>query len=94
MKARKIIAIDVDGTLTPSVCFTNAEVRRAKVVRGAVTLVNSLFDEGFVVIYTARKDCLMGDTIHWLKKHGFKYHAISNYKMPFDEYIDNDAEKL
>lgn len=94
MKARAIIAVDVCGTLTKSVCFTPSEVRKSKPIKGAVKRVNELFDKGFVVILTARKDELIGPTVMWLHKHGFKYHAISNYKMPFDKYIDNDAEKL
>jgi uncharacterized HAD superfamily protein len=91
---REIIAIDVDGTLTESVCFTKEEVRVALPRDGAVAKVNGLFSKAFVIIYTARRDDLIEDTIIWLRTHGFRYHAISNYKMPFDRYYDNDAEHI
>lgn len=94
MNHRTIIAVDVDGTLTDSVCFTNEEVRNAKPLAGALERVAELYSTGFVVVYTARRDELMQETIKWLKRHGIRYHAISNIKIPFDKYYDNDAEKL
>lgn len=88
---REIIAIDIDGTLTESVCFTVEEVEAAIPRPGAAETVNAAFDQGYVIIYTARRDHLISPTLGWLRRHGFRWHAISNNKIPFDRYIDNDS---
>lgn len=88
---RHIIAVDVDGTLCEEVCWTEEQCIHATPIPSVIEKINNLFETDFVVILTARKDCLMSATFAWLHKHNVRFHAVSNFKMPFDLYIDSDA---
>ena len=88
---RRVIAVDIDGTLCEEVCWTEEQCASATPIHKAIDVVNGLFETDFVVILTARKDHLISATLVWLKRHNVHFHAISNFKMPFDLYIDSDA---
>ena len=87
----KVIAIDLDGTLSEGTSWTPEECLRAKPIKKMVELVNKLHQDHFTVIYTARRHFCYQATIRWLKRHGVKYHAVRFEKMPASLYIDDRA---
>lgn len=91
---KKTYTVDVDGTLCKEECFTVEDCIKATPVKSVVSLVNKLYDSDFVIIYTARRNHLMSATFEWLDKHGIKYHAVSNRKIPLGNgYVDSVAIK-
>lgn len=88
---RKTLGIDFDETLCEEQCFTVEQVRNATPRKDFIEKINKLFDENFIVIYTARRNNLISDSLDWLQKHNVKYHAISNIKVPLDKYVDDKA---
>ena len=84
----KLYAVDCDGTLTSSMCWTPEECLEAEPRKEVIDRVNSLKGV-WIIIYTARADELIPATIKWLCKYNVKYHAISNQKIPADYYIDD-----
>lgn len=94
-KAPKILAVDIDGTLTDAVCFTPDQCRAARVGKVGFEVIRRIEQERrnhLIVIYTARKDHLIQATISWLRKNNIPFDAISNNKMPADIYIDDRSE--
>lgn len=89
----KIYLIDVDGTLCVETCYKPEECLKATPIQKNINKVNKKFLKGFVVIYTARRDPLIPATMRWLRKNLVDYHAISNHKVPGDEYFDNKSVK-
>lgn len=81
----------MDGTLCKEICWTPEDCLKATPIPKAIENVNKLFDTAFVIILTARKNNLMTASKDWLDTHHVKHHAISNFKMPFDQYVDADA---
>jgi DNA invertase Pin-like site-specific DNA recombinase len=87
----QVIAVDCDGTLSRGVCWTVKEVKEAKPRVGIIRQVNRLYLTNFIVIYTARRDHLLVETLKWLRKNGVSFHAISNNKIPAACYLDDKA---
>ena len=85
----KIIAVDCDGTLCNEVCFTPRDCLTSTPIKKNIRKVNELYQDNFIVIYTARRSLLISATLMWLEKHDVKFHAISNRKIPFDIYINS-----
>ena len=83
------IGVDIDETLCRGVCWTTQDIERSKPIPQMVSLVNRLYDDNFIVIYTARRDKLMSATFEWLKRHGIKFHAVSNIKIPLSYLLDS-----
>ena len=79
----------MDGWLAKGVSWTPEEVLKAKPIQKNIDLLNEQSKEGFVIIYTARRDHLITPTIEWLRKHNVRFQAISNNKMPSDIYFDD-----
>ena len=100
MPNKENIGIDFDETLCEEVCYTPEEVLKATPRREFIEKVNKLYDQNFIVIYTARRHKLIPASLDWLDRNGVKYHAISNKKIPLFVYIDdkalhiNDIDKL
>lgn len=88
---RKIIGVDFDETLCEEVCFTPEEARKATPRKEFIEKINKLNESNFIVIYTARRDFLIPESLEWLRKNGVKHHAFSNNKIPLDILIDNGA---
>lgn len=88
---RKIILVDLDGTLCKGEHWRGPECREAKPYPDMIQKVNELYKREFVVIYTARQDYLIEPTIDWLRRNNVKFHAISNNKMPADYYVDDKS---
>lgn len=88
---KKVILVDMDGTLSQGVCWTPEECLGAKPNLSVIKKVNELAKEGFIVIWTARRDKLIPATMQWCRKNGVIFHAISNHKAPADIYIDDNC---
>ena len=87
----RVIACDMDGVLCKEECWNKNEVLNATPNQKNINKINELYNYNFIVIYTARRDHLLPATLEWLRKHGVKFHAISNNKMAADVYIDDKA---
>ena len=88
---RKNIGLDFDETLCEECCFTVDDVRNATPRKDFIKKCNELYDHNFIIIYTARRDHLIAESLEWLRRNGVKYHAFSNIKVPLDCYIDDKA---
>lgn len=91
---RKIVLCDVDGTLCSTTAWNIDDCMKAKPILAHVEKLNRLYEKNFIIIYTARRDCLIEATIYWLKKHGIKFHAFSNNKIPGNIILDEDSAKF
>lgn len=93
--SRRRIGIDLDDTLCIGQHWNTVEqCEEAKPILDMIAIVNELFKDDFIVIYTARQNWLMNVTFDWLDKHGVHYHAVSNRKVPFDLVVDDTALPL
>jgi hypothetical protein len=88
---RKIILLDVDGTLCTGECWTEEEVLKAKPRKDIIEKVNELYKKNFILIYTARQEFLIPSTLIWLRTHGVAFHGWATGKKPGDLYIDDKA---
>lgn len=91
---KKLIAIDLDGTLTKDDCWTNYECLVAEARTDIIKKVRDLYyDRNVIIIYTARPETMRNETEYWLRKNKVKYHAIvmGNNKMGADIYVDDRA---
>ncbi len=88
---RRILLVDVDQTLTNEVCYTETECLNATPKKNIVQKVAQLYEEDFIVIYTARRDHLIPATLEWLRRNNIRWHAFSNLKIPGAGYIDDLA---
>lgn len=86
----KIIAVDLDGTLSPDICWNEEDVEKSAIDLELVEKINQLSQNNLIMIYTGRRDVLIPPTLRWLRKHGVQFHAFSNLKPPFDYYIDQN----
>lgn len=84
-----VIGVDMDGTLTQKVCWSEAECESALPNLAVVAKVNALRKRHYVIIYTARGDELIPATLRWLRKHDVYFIGISNHKQPMDMYLDD-----
>lgn len=87
----RVVAVDMDGTLCNEMCWTPDECIQATPNVRVINKVAKEYREGFVVVYTARKDELIPSTLEWLRRNNVRYHAISNIKIPAEIYIDDKA---
>lgn len=87
---RERIGIDLDNTLCEGNHWdTPEECLEAVPLLDRIADVNKFYKDDFVIIYTARQNFLISATLDWLDKHGVKYHAVANRKVPFDKVIDD-----
>jgi len=90
----KLIAVDLDGTLTKKDCWTSYECLVAEARTDIIKKVRDLYYErNTIIIYTARPESVRNETEYWLRKNGVKYHAIvmGNNKVGADIYVDDRA---
>lgn len=91
---KKLIAVDLDGTLTKDDCWTSYECLVAEARTDIIKKVRDLYYErNTIIIYTARPESMRNATEYWLRKNKVKYHAIvmGNNKMGADIYVDDRA---
>lgn len=97
---KRIINVDVDNTLTNETCFTVEQCLSATPKQHIIDKIARLYEEDYIVIYTARRDVLVPATFEWLRRNNIRWHAFSNQKPPSDAYIDDlaigieDVDKL
>jgi len=95
---KKIIAVDLDGTLTKKGKFpdimnlTPSELEEiyenVKPNKKMINLINKLSDKGHLIyIYTSRWDLFQEITARWLKKHKVKHEFFQMNKNFYDLYI-------
>lgn len=90
----KLIAVDLDGTLTTSNAWTEEECLTAEPRCDIIKKVRDLYyDRNTIIIYTARPETMRNETEYWLRKNKVKYHALvmGNSKMGADIYVDDRA---
>ena len=85
----KVVHIDLDGTLCTGEAFTEEECLNAIPRLDVIRKVNKMFHKKYIVIWTARRNDLIGASITWLNKHAVLYNAIDNKKGATDLYIDD-----
>ena len=86
-----IVAVDMDGTLCNEVCWDKAACLKATPNLKMIAFINKLSLTKHIVVYTARKDELIPNTLEWLRRNEVKFNAISNTKMAADVYIDDKS---
>ena len=91
---QKIICVDIDGTLCEGDAWTEEDCLKAIPIKKNIEKVNQMYQYGFVIMYTARREELIAATLQWLRENGVRYHAISVRKIPTDYYFDDKAAKL
>jgi uncharacterized HAD superfamily protein len=85
----KVLAIDIDNTLTLDTAWTPKDCLKAKPNQEVIDVVNRLYKTNCIIIYTARGEEMRNATEYWLKKHKVRYHAIRMDKMPCDLLLDD-----
>ena len=89
---RKVINVDIDGTLTNGEKFWDTEP--SPNIK-TILLVRELYKKGnSIIIHTARMWECAPDTIAWLTKYRVPYHGIYMAKGDADIYIDDKHVSL
>lgn len=94
MYKAEILAIDIDGTLTKEVCWTEQECLNAAPQEEVIEFLRKEFSKRLVIPLTARRIELATSTLMWLNMHDVPFHAISFNKMPADWYIDDKCTNV
>jgi hypothetical protein len=85
--------VDIDGTICEDVPNEEpARMATAAIFPGALDTINKWYDEGHIItFFTSRTEDHRAVTEEWLKKNGFKYHALLVGKPRGGNYhwIDN-----
>ena len=84
---RKIIAVDLDGTLTNGEPFYKETPTVNQKVANWVK--QQYFDGNVIIIYTSRKQWYYLETKKWLDKNQIYYHALVMGKLTADVYLDD-----
>jgi uncharacterized HAD superfamily protein len=88
----KVIAVDLDGTLTEEICWNKDEILNATPNNKIVRLVNEMYENGyFIIIYSARRRQFKKASEKWLRRNGVNYHQFGPRKMVYDWLIDDHA---
>jgi hypothetical protein len=85
----KIIAVDIDLTIFDYFDLVTKE--SSKLNLEIVHAINKLYENNFIIIYSARLEEDRPDTVRDLKKAGIKYHVLVLEKLKADCYIDDKA---
>ena len=86
---RKVIGIDIDGVLTLDTAWSKEDCLTVRPNQEVIYMVNNLFYEHCIILYTARGEDMRNETEYWLKKNGVKYHALRMDKLPLDILFDD-----
>ena len=85
----KVLVVDVDGTLTEEICWTEEECQNATPNQKMIDKLRELYFQYYIVIGTARRVELATATIKWLYKHDVPFNAIDFRKTAGDLYVDD-----
>lgn len=82
------ILIDIDGTVSEVIpCSESHRFKDAKVINGAVSSINHLYDSGNIITFvTIRPEAYREITENWLKSNGFKYNSLIMNKTKANQY--------
>ena len=96
MKGKKIISVDIDGTLTiDNGKFWKGGIDNVKPNKKIINWVRNQYWAGnIIIIYTARKELHRPETQAWLDKYVVWYHALVMNKLRADIYLDDRNMKL
>lgn len=97
---RKIVAVDLDGTLTKqghfpdiwNLTFLQLEQLYEDVEPNEemISKINMLYDRDYIIyIFTSRWDLYQKQTVDWLKKNNVKHHFLQMNKNFYDYIIDD-----
>lgn len=99
----KIIAVDLDGTLTNVACPENYKKLTIEMLekvylemeanKSMIEKINILAEDNLVYIFTARDDLYQDVTIKWLKRHGVNYKYVIMKKPYYDLLVEDKAIK-
>lgn len=92
--SKKVIAVDLDGTLTleKSGGWNDEQCLKAKPNQKMIDWVNKAWQKGnLIIIYTARRWSRREASKYWLQQHGVKYHTIEMEKLGYDLIVDDKA---
>lgn len=88
---KRVIAVDIDGTLTNEVCWNEEQCRNATPREDVVNLVKEWGKTNFIVFYTARRHNLYEVTNEWIEHQGLGQWPIKMGKLPADCYYDDKS---
>lgn len=99
---KKVVAVDLDGTLTNvryiddfwelSMNNLGEYYEELSPNKEIIDEVNRLYKEGFIInIFTSRWDLYKNQTIRWLIKNNISYHELHMNKPFYDFIIDDKA---
>jgi len=100
---KKIVAVDLDGTLTNENYINGfwslginelAEFYKTKATpnKKIINKLNELYDKGFIInIFTSRWDLFKEQTTTWLENNGIKYNELHMNKPFYDFILDDKA---
>jgi hypothetical protein len=89
MKTRTVLCYDMDGCLCREICWSKEACLQATPNQKMIDDCNGHYEDAITIIYTARADSLLENTVVWLRNHGVRYWGINNTKMHFDNLIDD-----
>ena len=102
MKRQKIIAVDLDGTLTKKGFFpdfmdlTPNQLKEtfdnAEPDKEMIKIINDYVEKGYLVyVFTSRQDIHQNQVSKWLKKHKINVNFFIMNKPYYDLLIDDKA---
>ena len=81
----------MDNTLCKGLCWTPAQCLKAVPNTSVINKINKMGLEGYIIIWTARRDHLIPATMEWCRRNGVHFQAISNNKSAGDLMVDDLA---
>lgn len=99
MNTRKVLLIDIDGTVCEDIKNEDSHLySSAKPFNDAKVILNRWYDEGHhITFFTARETKDRDVTEEWLNSNGFKYHGLIMDKPRIkdgEEYLWIDNRKV
>jgi hypothetical protein len=86
-KNRRVIAVDLDATLTNG---ENSYIVEPTPQQKHIDIIRALYKKGYIIIiHTARWWEYSCETVAWLIKNRVPFHGIMMGKMGADAYIDD-----
>jgi len=91
--ANKLIAVDLDGTLSTGEFWGVGGEPEPEPIQKMIDYINKLYLKGaHIIIYTARNQDMYRLTQAWLIKHSVRFHGIAmQHKLGADLYIEDKA---
>jgi hypothetical protein len=94
MIIRTVLAYDLDGTMTNEICWSKEACLKATPNQKVIDDCNGHYEDAITIIYTARKDEFIPETLEWLRNNGVRYWGVNNTKMHFDNLLDDNVTNV